>query len=121
MGTKRKVINRTQPPGGGGRITPEVIALFKQLREFERNPAARIREDGGCQREYRDLCERLDIALGFGEPWARFSPAHVRGNSKPPTWIREHEVADWKRTIEVRRELEQAVANERLKKAPAVT
>jgi hypothetical protein len=97
---------RKRRRSGGGKITPEVIAVFIQLLEFERSPG----EDGGCQREYRNVCDRLDMLLGFDAPWDRFSPAHVHGNSVPPEWIREHEVADWQRAIKVRRELEEAAA-----------
>jgi hypothetical protein len=89
------------------------------LLEFERDPALRIREDGGCQPDYHKACARLDMLLGFDEPWDRFSPALVQGDSIPPKWIRENEVADWQRAIEVRRELEKAAAESGLKKAPA--
>jgi hypothetical protein len=106
MPTNRTRIRR---PPKGGRFTPEVVTLFRRLLQFER-------EDGGCQREYRNVCARLDRLLGFDEPWDRFSPAHVQGDSEPPKWIREHEVADWERAIKVRRELEQAVANEPIEK-----
>lgn len=73
--------------------------MFKRLLELE---------DGDS--EYRNLCKRLDMLLGFDEPWDRFSPAYVRGDSVPPKWMREHEAPDWERAIEVRRQLEQAAA-----------
>ena len=110
MSTKRKIIDRSKPPGGGGKLTPEILAVFKRLLEFERSPARRIREDGGCQPEYRNVCKRLDVLLGFDEPWDRFSPARVQGDSVPPRWIRENEIADWERAIKTRRELERAAA-----------
>jgi hypothetical protein len=114
MSTKRKVIDRSKSPGGGGPFTPEILAVFKQLLEFERDPARRIREDdGGTQPEYRKVCDRLNVLLGFDEPWTRYSPAYVHGDSLPPKRIREHERADWERTIKVRRELEQAAAESR--------
>ena len=110
MSTKRRAIDRSKPPGGGGKITPEILAVFQLLMEFERDPARQMRDDGGCNPDYRAVCKRLDVLLGFAEPWDRFSPAYVQGDSAPPQRMREHERADWDRAVAVRRELEQAAA-----------
>ena len=56
------------------------------------------------------MCKRLDMLLGFDEPWDRFSPARIHGDSVPPKWMSEYQSADWERAIAVRRELEQAAA-----------
>ena len=75
MSTKRRAIDRSKPPGGGGPFTPEVIATFKRLLALDDDYF-----------EYRAVCKRLDVLLGFDEPWTRFSPAYVQVDSKPPTW-----------------------------------
>ena len=108
MSTKRTVIDRTKPPGGGA-ITPEIIEVFKRLLVLERKN--KLHKPGGAQSEYVDLCNRLDHVLLDFEPWD-YTPSELRNDSVQPEYLRPNEVANWQRAVEVRRQLEQAAASE---------
>lgn len=126
MGTNRTRIRR---PPKGPRFTPEVMATFERLLEFERRspqvcrlhlPAGKLcEEDDDLRNEYIDLCNRLDHVLLDFEPWDSATPSQLRSYSLQPEYLRPGQVASWQRAFEVRCRLERAVANERLKKAPA--
>ena len=66
MPTLRTPIGR---PPRGGHITPEVIALFKQVRELEDSSDVGLWEsEGGARRQWLDLRGALHTALGR-KPW----------------------------------------------------
>ena len=81
---------RNLPPGGGGKITPEILAVFKRLMEFK---AERLWLPDDKHPQY--------AATGSTCCWALvsrgdcFSPARIHGKSLPPKWMPEHERADW--------------------------
>lgn len=83
MSTKRTRISRALR----SHITPEAIELFKRgmlLQVLDLDET--WEEDGGCRREYRQLCVALRIALGMKPLWEP-CPLEVDEDGTLPEWM----------------------------------
>lgn len=89
------------------RITPEAVALFKRaLALYDQQDA--WEEDGGRRREYLEVTCDLQDVLG-PHPVARKRARHPRAE-QPPAYMAgdAKKLADYKRAVAIRRELEKA-------------
>ena len=91
----------------GPRITPEAVQLFAEGRRLQKRPRTEknhyVLLDISCQ---------LDHTLGL-QPW-NDCPLLDCGGHAPPKWMtHEPEIADWWRSKQIRRELEQALEAKR--------
>ena len=102
-GTRRTPIVRHPGP----RITPEAVQLFAEGRRLQKRPRT--------EKNYYallDISSQLDHALGL-QPW-NDCPLLDCGGNAPPKWMtHEPEIADWWRSKQIRRELEQALEAKR--------
>jgi len=102
MPTTRTPIRRQ---GIRGKITPEAVALYRQLRKIH---------DSGDEERWReasDLRSKLDQVLGRTEPWLE-NIFWVIGDDTPPDWMTQDQdrVRRWHEAKQVLTALEQADA-----------
>lgn len=100
MATKRTPLRREQRQ----RITPEVAALWRRIRQLEAEGA----DDGDSdqRREYLDACSELSRVLGV-KPWE--TPPDGARHPEPPAYMRAPDQReDWRRAYELRQSLEEA-------------
>lgn len=103
MPSKRTPIDRPLV----ARITPEAVALFRQIEEIL---AAGLDEtweaEGGRRRECLDAEVRLHGLLGI-QPWDE-EPNHCSSNGPPPEWCKGERAERYKKAQAWRRALEEA-------------
>jgi hypothetical protein len=104
MATKRTPIGRPQV---AGRITDEMVQLYRRGRAIEDADQDEISEsEGGRGGEFSRICVRLHSLLGR-KPW-QTDVFSTRGHPQPPKWVRPGEADSWLEAIAIRAELEQA-------------
>src|SRR5512139_908619 len=87
------------------RVTPEAVALFKRaLALYDQQDA--WEEDGGRRREYLEVTCDLQDVLGR-TPWHE-NVLDTLGQEQPPAYMAgdAKKLADYKRAVAIRRELE---------------
>jgi hypothetical protein len=95
-------------------LSPAIVALWKQLRQLQADPAAdrwEIETPPGRKSEYYDLCIAIDQAFGR-EPW-RQSIIETAGEEMPSqsTVDRgDYWVADWRQALGERTQLDAAIS-----------
>lgn len=103
MTTSRRTIRHTRK----SRITPEVVALFRQCEEIHATGCDEFLEcDGGRQREYLIARTALRQALAL-PPWA-FGPCDVGLDEPKPGYLIDSDLCSaptWDVARELRREL----------------
>jgi uncharacterized protein with von Willebrand factor type A (vWA) domain len=93
------------------KITPEVLALFKEGQRLHHRQD-RSDED---RRAYSRASYALDAALGL-RPWME-PVLDTVGLTEPPEWMdTELEQTDWHRSAELRRQLEAALVVQRARR-----
>jgi hypothetical protein len=102
MSTKRTRIGRASR----SHITPEAVELFKRGMLLQLLDLDEIwEEDGGRQREYRQLCVALRIALGMKPLWEP-CPLEVDEDGALPEWMTDPaEIRRERKAIALRRAL----------------
>jgi hypothetical protein len=101
MVTRRTPIRR--PPIG--RITPDMVALFRLARAIEDDGDHRAFEaQGGRRREYLQTCTELHQLLGR-TPW---QADVVEVDGPPPSYLQQEQADDWNQARALRAELENA-------------
>jgi uncharacterized protein YecE (DUF72 family) len=105
MTTKRIPIRRDVR----ARVTPELVALWRQLKEITEAGAHEEFEPVGRRNEFLEALHAMDRAFGI-RPWQE-SPLYAE-TPEPPAYMRRSEPAmeGWRRAWELRCALEAASA-----------